>query len=365
LPVDVVIRSGLTDYDRNAIRSLLDEMIGSLGGWPPGLCSGAKVLLKVNMLSAKKPEKAITTHPAVVAALADLLIEKGCSVGIGDSPGGAVRGVERYWEKCGYTPLKEDPGVTLVNFEKSGSVEMSVEGYSYNISRALQEFDAVVNVCKFKTHMYTRLTNAVKNMFGTVPGLGKAILHGHALKPRDMAIHIARICSLTSTELIVMDAIQAMDGRGPGTDGNPRWDGVLGVARDPVCMDMVCSKMVGLEPDELDTTREALRLGLGKPWEEICVDGWFEFSDFDIPSASVYNLIPSFLGGPVRAIMRRAPSSNERCTGCGICAESCPRNAIRIEKGRAVMSRRKCIMCLCCHELCPENAITIRLPFGR
>jgi uncharacterized protein (DUF362 family)/Pyruvate/2-oxoacid:ferredoxin oxidoreductase delta subunit len=361
----VVIRSGFVEYDRNAIRNMLDEMVKSLGGWPPGICPGAKVLLKVNMLAAKKPGKAITTHPAVVAALADHLIEMGCTVGVGDSPGGAVRGIERYWEKCGFLPLAEDPGVTLVNFEKSGSVEMSVEGYSYNISRALLEYDSVINVCKFKTHMYTRLTNAVKNMFGTVPGLGKAILHGHALKPRDLAVHIARIYSLIGTELTVMDALQTMDGRGPGTDGNPRWDGVLGVARDSVCLDIVMSKMVGLEPDELDTTREALRLGLGKPWEEISVDGWYGFGDFDIPSTSVYNLIPSFLGVPVRAILKRAPCSNDRCTGCGICAESCPRNAIRIEKGRAVMSSRKCIMCLCCHELCPENAVIIRLPFGR
>jgi uncharacterized protein (DUF362 family)/NAD-dependent dihydropyrimidine dehydrogenase PreA subunit len=362
---DVVIRSGFAGYDRDAIRHMLEGMIEASGGWPAGLCPGARVLLKVNMLAAKKPSRAITTHPAVVAALADLLLARGCEVGVGDSPGGAVKGVRRYWENCGFLPLEEDPGVTLVNFEKSGSVEMSCEGFPYNISRAILEYDAVINVCKFKTHMYTRLTNGVKNMFGAVPGLGKAWIHGLALKPRDFAVHVARICSLVETELTVMDALQTLDGKGPSTDGHVRWDGVLGVARDPVSLDMVCSKMAGLEPEELDTTREARRLGLGKPWEEVKVDGWFGFEDFDVPRESILNRVPSFLGAPVRAVMKRAPESNDRCTGCRMCVESCPTGAITIRNGRAVMNRRKCIMCLCCHELCPENAVEIRLPLGR
>lgn len=364
--MDVVIRSGISSYDsRDEIRSTIQEMVSSLGGWPERIRDGSRVLLKTNMLAAKRPERAITTHPEVLGAVAELLMDLGCTVEIGDSPGGAVKGVERYWEKCGYRALADELGIELVNFEKSGSVKKTFQGFTYHIARSVLEFDAIVNMCKFKTHMYCRLTNGVKNLFGLVPGLGKAVLHSHAVRPKDFAVHLVRIYSLVRVDLTIMDAILTMDGQGPSTDGNPRWDGVLGASNDAVCLDMVVSKMAGLQPEELDTTREARRLGLGKPYGEIEIDGWHDFADFDIPSISIYNRIPPFFGAPVRALLKRAPVSTEKCTGCGFCARGCPVDAIDIVKGRARMSRKKCIMCLCCHELCPENAVLLKIPFGR
>ena len=363
--VDVAVRKGFEHYDRSALREALNEMVSAVGGWPPRISQGARVLLKPNMLAAKDPDRGITTHPLLLAAMADLLIERGCTVSVGDSPGGAVRGVERYWKNCGYTDLVKDPGVKLVNFEGSGSAPYTRDGFTYHISRAVIEHDAVINMCKFKTHAYTRLTNGVKNMFGVVPGLTKTVIHSYAPRPRDFVVHIAGIYSLVESDLTVMDALLSMDGKGPSTDGNPRWEGVLGVSTDAVSLDMVASKMAGLDPEELDTTKEARKLGLGKPYSEITIDGWHDFMNYDIPSPSICNFIPSFLGAPLRAILRRAPCSNENCTGCGFCADSCPVDAIVIENGRAVMSRKRCIMCLCCHELCPENAVSIRLPFGK
>ncbi|RKZ03157.1 Thylakoid associated protein, partial [Candidatus Fermentibacteria bacterium] len=53
-------------------------MVDLAGGWPRSVVPGARVLLKVNMLSAKSPERAITTHPEVVAAAAVLLKREGC-----------------------------------------------------------------------------------------------------------------------------------------------------------------------------------------------------------------------------------------------------------------------------------------------
>ena len=47
-----------------------------------------RVVIKANLVSAMKPEKAATTHPALLSALTHLLREKGAHVVIGDSPGG-------------------------------------------------------------------------------------------------------------------------------------------------------------------------------------------------------------------------------------------------------------------------------------
>jgi len=213
--------------------------------------------------------------------------------------------------------------------------------------------------------MYCRLTNAVKNSFGVIPGIGKAMIHSHAVRPRTLSACIADIYKLVPFDMVVMDAILSMDGRGPGTDGHPRMDGILGVARNGVLLDMVMSKIAGLRPEELYTTREALKRGLGKPFEEITVDGTAVLPDFDIPATWFYDFVPGFAGALARTFVKTVPAAGGKCTGCGFCARSCPVGAIEIRDGRARMNRRKCIVCLCCHELCPENAITVRNPLKR
>ncbi|MFO7626860.1 MAG: DUF362 domain-containing protein [Candidatus Fermentibacteraceae bacterium] len=363
---DVVVRSGFRGYNREVIMEAISEMVDRTGGWPGRAVSGARVLLKVNMLSAKSPERGITTHPEVAAAVGLLLKARGCDVFVGDSPGGAVKGVERYWKNCGFLEMSRETGIGLVNFESSGSRRVEVRGRSYNIAvPVIEGFDVRINLCKFKTHSYCRITNAVKNSFGIVPGLGKAMLHTMSPRPCDLAVNIVDLYEIAGFDLHISDAIIAMDGRGPSTDGTPRPDGVIALARDGVCLDAAMCEMAGLPPLELDTTREARRRGLGKAPEEIVTDGVHRFENFRIPGKSWLNSVPPFMGTVVRALLRVAPRSNEKCTGCGFCARSCPVDAIVIKNNRAVMKRGRCIMCLCCHELCPENAVEIKSFFLR
>jgi ferredoxin len=213
--------------------------------------------------------------------------------------------------------------------------------------------------------MYTRLTNSLKNSFGIVPGFGKAMLHMRSPRPVDLAVNIVDLYEIADFALHITDGVLSMDGRGPSTDGRRRHEGFLGVSRDGVCLDMVLSQMAGLPWDQLDSNVVARFRGLGKPFEEITVHGSHGFEGFDIPARSYLNYIPAWLGSVARLLLRTAPASNSRCTGCGICRRACPVNAIEIRHGRAKMKRGTCIMCLCCHELCPENAIDLKLPFSR
>ena len=136
---DVVIEDGFGWYCVKRLRKAINRMVEETGGWPDGTCRGDSVLLKVNMLAAKDPSRGITTHPAVVAAVASLLVERGCSVTIGDSPGGAVKGVQRYWNKCGFTAAAEMTGADLVSFEASGSRRVSLEGREYDVALPVLE----------------------------------------------------------------------------------------------------------------------------------------------------------------------------------------------------------------------------------
>ncbi len=53
-----------------------------------------------------------------------------------------------------------------------------------------------------------------------------------------------------------------------------------------------------------------------------------------------------------------AEIGKEKCTGCSICIEICPVNAIKIENGKAEISD-DCIECGVCINQCPNEAMSL------
>ena len=45
------------------------------------------------------------------------------------------------------------------------------------------------------------------------------------------------------------------------------------------------------------------------------------------------------------------------CLGCGLCAESCPRQAISLQSGQAQIDQNRCNHCGLCLDVCPQGAI--------
>ena len=48
----------------------------------------------------------------------------------------------------------------------------------------------------------------------------------------------------------------------------------------------------------------------------------------------------------------------EKCTGCGVCVEACPNDALQVVDGLAVLEQAACTQCQACIDACPEGAIT-------
>ena len=74
------------DYQPEHVRAALEDVIGRVGGldW---VKPGMRVGVKLNLCAARKPEQAATTHPVMAAELTKMLVERGASVVLGDSPG--------------------------------------------------------------------------------------------------------------------------------------------------------------------------------------------------------------------------------------------------------------------------------------
>jgi len=50
---------------------------------------------------------------------------------------------------------------------------------------------------------------------------------------------------------------------------------------------------------------------------------------------------------------------SEKCTGCGVCVDVCPLEAISLNDGMAVIDEDTCTDCSLCVNECPNDAISL------
>ncbi|KPJ48948.1 MAG: hypothetical protein AMJ41_03885 [candidate division Zixibacteria bacterium DG_27] len=350
------------DYRLDDVYEVVKKSLDNLGGLGRFVKPGQRVLLNPNLLAAKGPERAITTHPMIVIAVARQLQELGCEVFIGDSPGGATQGVNRVWNNTQMSDAAAAVGATLVNFETSGVYEKWANGNLYRLSKPLFDFDLVISLPKLKTHVLTLMTGAIKNNFGAVPGVRKAEYHKKFPKADDFSAMLVDIFSVVKPTLYLMDAILSMEGDGPSS-GKPKTLGLLLASTDGVAMDAVAASIMGFKPGQIPTTKIASERGLGTDdlsRIEIIGERLSEAKakDFKTPSNKFWKLTPRFMIRLIEPYFWVRPAINEGlCTNCNTCVENCPMNTISADSKIPTFDYKKCINCLCCHELCPEGAV--------
>jgi uncharacterized protein (DUF362 family)/Pyruvate/2-oxoacid:ferredoxin oxidoreductase delta subunit len=350
------------EYEKDEVFKAVHSAVELLGGIGRFVRGGEKVLLKPNMLSAKEPERGITTHPFVLEAMIDEVRSAGGEVWIGDSPSGAIKGIERCWENTGYGALAERTGARLVNFEAGGTVARELGGREFHLARAVFEADVLINLPKFKTHGFTLYTGAIKNLFGTLPGFQKVAVHKLYSHPENFSRVLVDIYAAIRPRLHLMDGIVGMEGNGPST-GDLRKVGLVLASEDGVALDAVASHLMGFKQGKVDAIRIAGERGVGESRiENIDILGESLdaalLDDFKLPSNYLIKLVPQFLVRWAGQLIWVRPYADlDKCTACGVCVKNCPVQAIRMEDGHPEMDYRVCINCLCCNESCPEGAV--------
>ena len=354
----VAVKSCFT-YELDKLEEALTESLLLLGGSSAFFKPGKSALVKPNLLTNAKPEEGITTHPNFVQAVVRILKKSGLKVAIGDIPGEhrLEANLGKVYNDAGMQDVAQKEDVRLLTEMKF------IEEEGVIFSSWIIEFDYLVSLPKFKTHSLMTLTGAVKNIFGLTPRLYRVNLHKRFSQPDDFAKMLLEVYKKCKPTISFVDGIVAMEGNGPAQAGTLRNVGLVVASTDAFALDSILAYVMGLEPDDIATNRQARlqNLGVTDLGDIEVLGGNLEdckTADFKLPPAYFLGRMPKpalkFLN---RLAEFRPKVDKSKCNGCRICIENCPLSAIEIQSKKAKINYQKCVDCFCCLEVCPIGAM--------
>ncbi len=369
------------DYEQSKVDLAVSKAVDLLGGINKFVKEGQTVVIKANMLMKCGPDKCATTHPSVVEAIGKLVKQAGASkVIIADSAGGPF--TEGYmngiYKASGLKGIADKNGFEMN--DNFNSFEVSLPNGKvakrFLICDCLEKADVIINVSKLKTHSFTGFTNAVKNMFGAIPGLTKVEMHGQFKTLDVFGDFLYDIQEYFKDKLVLnlTDAIMAMEGPGP-SNGTPRKIGAILAGVNGSAVDVVGLKLMNIDPKSMPTINTAIQRKfidenldikvLGDNIEDLIVQDFKTVMPNNFKPFA--NYVPQWLQGTLHRLTTRRPAVNRhKCKGCKKCFEHCPVKAITMvptKKGgvpKAKFDYKKCIRCFCCQELCPFGLVKVK-----
>jgi uncharacterized protein (DUF362 family)/NAD-dependent dihydropyrimidine dehydrogenase PreA subunit len=371
-PRSTVALVSCPDYDEARVLAALRRGVDLLGGSERFAASGERLLLKPNVLVGAAPGRNVTTHPAVFKAVARLLLERGARLSYGDSPG--FGGFAAAAAKSGLAAVAAELGVAMADLSLPAQVSFNeaLIAKQLVLAREALAADGIIGLPKMKTHGFMRITGAVKNQFGCVPGMRKGEFHVKMPRAEHFAAMLVDVCRRLKPRLSVMDGIVAMEGNGPGS-GTARPMKVLLLSSDPLALDAVFCRLVDLPMHYVPTMAPGAESCLG-----VCEDGLISVVGDDLAS----RIDPAFqvVRRPAVIFDRSFPYYLKKwitprplidpglCKKCGVCSEVCPLEPKAVlpltgaPDAVPTYDYRRCIRCYCCQEMCPHGAIRIRRP---
>ena len=344
-------------YDPQRVREAVSDMLDSSSlEW-----RDKTVLVKPNLLGPFPPQSSVVTHPTVIRAVREELLRRGSKVLVGDNPG--VRGYGMVGRTAEVSGAGEAAGEDFVNLTlRPRRVSLaSRHTSSLSICSEVLEADLFLSLPKFKTHMTTVITGAIKNSFGILVGAEKARMHSIAPRPDDFGELLVDIYSVRPPDLVIMDAVTGMQGNGPSA-GDRRDIGFLLSSESGGAMDLAMCQITGIPPSRVPTQRVAAARGLApRDMGEIEIHGVLPTIPRFKPPTTLARFDPWGIGQRLvfRTLSRpRMRVDRELCNACGSCLRGCPAGAITLAD-RPSFDFDRCIACYCCYELCPQGAIEV------
>jgi uncharacterized protein (DUF362 family)/NAD-dependent dihydropyrimidine dehydrogenase PreA subunit len=361
------------NYEIDVVRTAMRRGLALIGGIQPFMQPGERILLKPNSLTGRPPDQAVTTHPTIFQAIAEICQEQGVQLSYGDSPGQMKPRVAA--AKAGLETIARQLNIPLADFQNGQKVSFPQGRLVKNfvVANAILQADGIISLPKFKTHGLTRFTGAIKNQFGCIPELLKFEYHFKFPDADRFSQMLVDLTTYLRPRLYIMDGILAMEGNGPG-NGTPVPMSVILISTDPVALDATACRLIQVAPETVPTTKwgqdwdlgvaDAVHIHLlGEPLQTLVNP------DFQVNRGVLTLRKKVFFKLFKNLIIAKPVIKPANCNRCGTCVQVCPVKPHALNFNTAdrvhppVYNYQACIRCYCCQELCPKNAIYLRTPW--
>jgi len=205
-------------------------------------------------------ETGATTDPIVVEAIIQKLKKLPLEIYVVESDA-TITNADKAFEATGMSEMCKRNGVQFLNLRhEKDKVKINIPNgeclKTITVPRIVTE-SAIISAAKMKTHMATKVTLGMKNMFGLLPDKMKFKYHAKGISKV-----IVDINTVIKPNLTVIDGFVAMEGKGP-TNGSPVNMDLIIVGKDPVATDATGARIMGIDPHEISHIRTAHQKGLG------------------------------------------------------------------------------------------------------
>jgi uncharacterized protein (DUF362 family) len=258
-----------TVYERKSVRKAMEKLLGDLWQWKDILPTGAKVAIKVNLtggvnayqMAGVPATESVVTHPEVVRALGELLLDAGAS---------HIFIVESVYEwqsytRWGYEEIAKSLNATLIDLNKPDPypdfATVPVPNHliyeSFKLNRILTEVDTFVSVAKMKCHIECGVTNSMKNLVGLVPcnfyrtyADDGSRTGFHVDSKRRLPRIVVDLNMARPIHLAVIDGIKTIEaGEGTWAEGAKQVSpGLLLAGKNALATDTVATAVMGFDP---------------------------------------------------------------------------------------------------------------------
>lgn len=227
--------------------SALEALVSSLGGLEGRVQRGDLVLIKPNFVA---PFSHATTDLRFVDYFVSRIRRLGATPVLGESSGFEFD-TRATFKVLGVDEFARARGLDLIDFQEGTFTEVTLGQGLPTVPIAAIAFQAklIVNLPVLKGHTITRVTGAVKNLFGLVARESRRYLHSRSLEPA-----IAAIVRGLPEALHVVDARRQLQ-RAVFARARPLGYALAGA--DPFALDHLGARLLGVDPASVRHLAEA------------------------------------------------------------------------------------------------------------